>query len=186
LILLDVKLPDGNGIELCREIRTSTKLVAIPVLFLTAVEDGESEMEGLSAGGNDYLRKPYNIDFLCRKVANMLSLQASHAHRIISEQESFAIGPLRFELVSNQVFCNDKDLLLTQKEFAVLFFLAKNERKTLSSEHIYEKVWGWPLKESVATFKVRMSNLKKKLSSETDSVLIETTRGEGYCLTIIP
>lgn len=173
--VLDIMLPDGSGLDLLREIRAVSDL---PVLLLTAKGDSEDIVSGLTLGADDYLAKPYYLNVFTARIDALLR----RAGRI---NENVTIGRLRFHLPSNQAFYGGTDLLLTQKEFALLFLFAQHEREILTAEYLFEKVWGQPLNENTATFKVQMSNLKKKLSVVTADVVIETARGEGYTLTML-
>jgi DNA-binding response OmpR family regulator len=90
---------------------------------------------------------------------------------------------LHLNVISSQAYYQGEDLLLTHKEFALLLLLAKNQGKVLHAEYLYKEAWGRPLLENSSALKVQLSNLKKKLSPAED-ILIETSRGEGYCLII--
>jgi len=170
VILLDVKLPDGSGVDFCREIRTVTSAY---IIFLTSVSDYDSELDGLLAGGDDYLRKPYGIDLLRARVAKGLRQNLPPGSQVISR------GPLELHIMSAQAFLNDQDMLLTQKEFALLLLLVQNEEKTLSKEFLYETVWNQPVNDDARAVKAHLSNVRKKLSGSGYSVTV--SRGEGYC-----
>jgi len=174
LAVLDIMLPDGCGFDLLKKIR---EMGNQPVLLLTAKDKSRDVVEGLSLGADDYLAKPYDLNVFAARIDALL-----RRSRAVSEYA--VIGPLRFDLLCNQAFYGEQDLLLTQKEFALLFMLAQNEKRTLTAEYLFEKAWGQPMSGDNATFKVQMSNLKKKLFAAADKILIETSRGEGYCLTI--
>jgi DNA-binding response OmpR family regulator len=175
LAVLDIMLPDGSGLDLLREIRVTSSM---PVLLLTAKGESDDIVTGLSFGADDYLAKPYYVNVFTARIDALL-------RRAGTIGEAVAIGPLRFDLLRNKAVYQDKDLLLTQKEFAMLLLLAQNERKTLTVEYLYEKVWGQPLNDNAATLRVQMSNLKKKVTAITGDIPIETSYGEGYCLTIL-
>jgi DNA-binding response OmpR family regulator len=173
--VIDIMLPDGSGLDLLREIRASS---ALPVLLLTAKGESQDVVAGLSHGADDYLAKPYDLNVFTARIDALL-------RRARTVNESIAIGLLRFDLLSNQASCGGKDLLLTQKEFALLLLLAQNEKKTLTADHLFMKVWGQTLNNDTAALRLQISNLKKKLSAITEDIVIETARGEGYCLTIL-
>ncbi len=173
--VLDIMLPDGSGLDLLREIR---RISDVPILLLTAKGDSQDIVTGLSLGADDYLAKPYYLNVFTARIDSLLRRAGKVAERVL-------IGSLRFDLLSNQAFWGDRDLLLTQKEFALLLLLAQNEKKCLTAEYLFEKAWGQPMNEDTATFKVRISNLKKKLAAATGDILIETVRGEGYSLTML-
>jgi DNA-binding response OmpR family regulator len=169
LILLDVKLPDGNGFDFCREIREKVKA---PIIFLTSVTETEGEHAGLAAGGDEYLRKPYDIDLLRLRVKKTLRRE-----RQVSQIIRY--GSLTLDVIANIAYLNGKDLLLSQKEFALLLLFVQNEGRMMSADYLYEKVWRQPMLEDARTVKYHISNLRKKLSGS--GYTVAALRGEGYC-----
>jgi DNA-binding response OmpR family regulator len=167
VILLDIKMPDGNGFDFCREIRSKS---AAHIIFLTSIKESTGELEGLSAGGDDYLRKPYGIDLLRERVKIAL-------HKSRKVPQLIKRGPFMLNIIAAQALVDGEDLLLAQKEFAVLLLLAEQERKVLSMEYIYEKVWAQPLLDKNAV-KMAVSRLRTKL--EPYGYTIASYRGQGY------
>jgi DNA-binding response OmpR family regulator len=172
MAVLDVTLPDGSGLDLLKEIRSAH---FFPVLFLSAKDGSEDIINGLSTGADDYLAKPYDLNVLTARIEAVL-------RRAQVMGESVEVGTLQFNLIGNQALYCGIDLSLTQKEFGLLFLLAKKEKETLSPEYLFEKVWHQPLIDDTGALRLQMSNLKKKLAGITESIQIETSRGEGYCL----
>jgi DNA-binding response OmpR family regulator len=168
VILLDVKLPDGSGFDFCREIRDKS---TSHIIFLTSVKEKEGELEGLTCGGDDYLRKPYGIDLLRERVKIGLKKEKKLPQEVKR-------GPFTLNIVSSQCFANGRDMLLNPKEFAVLLLLAQNERKTLSAEYIYEKAWGPHMVMDKNTIQATISRLRAKL--EPYGYTICHYRGKGY------
>ena len=200
--VIDIMLPDGSGLDLLKEIRASSIIAALPVLLLTAKAETNDIVHGLSTGADDYLVKPYDLDVFAARIEALLRRAASHEKPVMqnpSIPNSITIGQLRFDMITNQAFYGGNDLLLSQKEFALLFLLAQNAGKMMSPQYLYETVWKQPLKEN-AVLKTHIYNLKKKLSrgvitdanpsgSAADSdlsgeILIESSWGEGYYLVI--
>jgi DNA-binding response OmpR family regulator len=167
VILLDVKMPDGNGFEFCREIR---ERVAAHIIFLTSVTETEGELEGLASGGDDYLRKPYGIELLRARVKRVL--QKEKDPQIVKR------GPLALHIASAKGFINGEDLRLTQKEFAALLLLAQNEGKILSPEYIYEKAWGQPMSGDRSAIQTAISRLRGKIEPAGRAIVFY--RGKGY------
>jgi len=174
LAVLDIMLPDGSGLDLLKEIRENSNL---PVLLLTAKGESDDVVVGLSLGADDYLSKPYYINVFAARIDALL-------RRAQTVNENIIIGPLRFDLLSNQAMYENTDLLLTQKEFTLLLLLAQNERKTLMVEYLFEKAWRQPLNNDTSALRKQMSNLKRKISAATENIIIETSHGEGYLLTM--
>ena len=191
--VIDIMLPDGSGLELLQEIRSDKRssLAALPVLLLTAKSQSNDIVNGLSAGADDYLAKPYDLDVFAARIEALLrrtamqgnaGMQSTPGAAPAAVSNSIIIGRLRFDMITNQAFYSDKDMLLSKKEFALLFVLAQNKGKTLSAQYLYEKVWKQPFAKDNYLIKSHISNLKKKLAVLAADVLIESSWGEGYCL----
>jgi DNA-binding response OmpR family regulator len=171
VVVLDIMLPDGNGLDFLAELRG---VCAAPVLFLTAKTEKEDKLAGLRAGGSDYITKPYDIDELRERVSAFLRLIRDKG----KPPDRIAFGSLTLDLISNQAFADGRDILLTQKEFALLLFLAQRENEVFSAEHLYEKVWNASAAGDARAVKYQLSNLRKKLEGSGYTVAAE--RGEGY------
>jgi DNA-binding response OmpR family regulator len=170
-VVLDIMLPDGSGLDFLSEIR---ELCDAPVLFLTAKTEKEDKLAGLRAGGNDYITKPYDIDELRERVAAFLRLVRDTR----KPPDRIAFGSLALDLISNRAFTDGRDLLLTQKEFALLLLFAQNENRTVNTKDLYEKIWGSAANNDVRAVKQQLSNLRGKLRGSGCTVV--AVRGEGY------
>ncbi len=172
VILLDVVLPDGSGFDFCQEIRKTT---TAHILFLTSRRDHEEKLKGLSLGGDDYITKPYKLDELLMRIAAVMR------RRQIDTQPTQIIKKhnLKLDIVAGRAFVDDVDLLLTQKEFALLVLFSQNENENMNASILYEKIWGQPMNNNAGALKNQVSNLRKKL--ELCNYTISSTRGEGYC-----
>jgi DNA-binding response OmpR family regulator len=172
VILLDVKLPDGSGFDFCREIRETTGAY---IIFLTSVTEPSGELEGLRAGGNDYLRKPYGIEFLRERVKNAVR------HRRDIPTKTLIKGNLTSDIVASQAFVDGTDLLLKPKEFALLRLLMQNENQTLSAEYLYEQAWKAPIGGDDRTLRKHISELRNKMNGENCEYTVSAVYGKGYC-----
>ena len=179
LILLDVKLPDGIGFDFCKEIRQKPGFAAVPVLFLTSVNDNAGEMEGLRSGGNDYLRKPYDIDLLRMRVANLLKFQENITQQVITEQKIITKGALSIDTVSCRAYLNGADLNLKTKQFQLLLTLVQHENQIMNTAKLYEAVWGQPMGKDNGAIRRAISDIRGKIAGCGYSMTSE--RGEGYC-----
>ncbi|GHS90663.1 DNA-binding response regulator [Synergistales bacterium] len=168
-IILDIMLPDGLGLDLLKELRE--KGHDTPVLLLTAWGRPQNIAAGLRAGANDYLTKPFDYDVLLARVEAMLR----GAEQI---PEKVAKGSLTLNVIAGQTLLKGADMLLTQKEFAMLLLFSQNEGRTISAEYLYEKVWGQPLPDDSQAVKSTASRLRKKLAESGYTIRAE--RGEGY------
>ncbi|MDL2318725.1 response regulator transcription factor [Eubacteriales bacterium OttesenSCG-928-A19] len=176
VIVLDILLPDGNGLDFIGEIRKTT---AAPVLLLTALDEKEEMLAGFRAGGDDYITKPYDLDEMRERVAALIRrremYEAHVPHRLIC-------GPLVLDLRSQQAHLDGGNLQLTPKEFALLLMLAQNMGNVLSKETLYGGVWKQPIAGDSGTLWRHLSTLKKKLEAMTKDVELTTARGKGYAL----
>lgn len=179
-IILDIMLPDGSGLDFCQEIRPRT---LAPVLFLTALDEKSEIINGLVAGGNDYITKPYDIDeFLARIKAQISLVRMNRDSSRVNDLLDY--GPLSLDLSATRAFLNGTDMILSPREFAVLYFLLKNEGQILSTQEIYEEVWKQPMINSPSALWKCISRLKSKLEISNGSVSLTNYRSEGYVLEI--
>lgn len=175
LVVLDIMLPDGSGLEFCKEIRRS--MPDIPVLFLTALGENNDIVAGLRNGGDDYLSKPYSYEVLLARIEALLRRARANSQPIQS------IGPFVFEQMSLRVYRNGHDTLLTPKEFALFCLFVDNLGNFMQPESIFERLWGSTSYGNIHTVYSHISSLRKKLELNDDSELIlEQRRGRGYRL----
>lgn len=170
LVVMDIMLPDGNSLEYCRELRGKS---GVRILFLSALGTKEDIIKGLRAGGDDYLAKPYIMDELILRIQSLM-------RRGNMNQTDGNKGRLTFNSLSNQAFCDGKDLMLKPKEYAVLELLDQNRDYYLSAEEIYSAVWNAEGGDDLSTVHNHIYSLRKKLSGR--GFLIELKRGRGYRL----
>jgi DNA-binding response OmpR family regulator len=182
LVILDVNLPDGNGYELCRELR-STGQQDLPIVFLTGRGQTRDKVDGLEVGGDYYLVKPYSFDELFA-VIQRLTAKTAWTLQQIAEATTITRGPLTLQIPSGKAFVRGRDAGLTPKEFAILLLLIQNEEREVTGEMIYESVWETPQGNNTEALRQHISRLKKKLDEEnTDAFTILNERGRGYTFT---
>lgn len=180
-MVLDIMLPDGSGLAFCEKIRPYTP---VPVLFLTALDEKSEIIEGLIAGGNDYITKPYDVDEFVARVKAQLRL--AQMNRMASETaKTLRRGPLMLDIVAIRAFLNGEDMMLSAREFSVLLFLMKNEGKTLSAEEIYKGAWDQPMTGNASALWKCISRLKNKLGECEGKISLLNFRNKGYTLEII-
>jgi len=171
-IVLDIMLPDGSGLEFTRALRQGEN-ASIPILFLTGLGTKEDILCGLKSGGDDYLTKPYDFDELLARVEALLR-RAARVPEVVTR------GRLSLDVTAGAASLDGTDLLLTQKEFALLLLFAQNEGRCIGAEYLYEKIWKAPIANDDSALKNAVYKLRKKL---TDSGYeIASKRGEGYLL----
>lgn len=171
VIVLDIMLPDGSGLDFIRELRKSTR-AGIPVLMLTGLTTQEDILRGLKSGGDDYLTKPYNFEILLARVEALLRRSERVPDRI-------AKGRLTLDMAASVASLDDVDLLLTQKEFALLLIFVQNLERFIDGEYLYEKVWKQPLTNDNNALKSSIKRLRSKINGS--GWQITWSRGEGYC-----
>lgn len=177
LIILDVMLPDTDGISLCREIRRYSE---VPILFLSALGENSDIIAGLEAGGDDYLQKPYDIQVLIARVQARLRTRKLPS---LEHKHEFALGNLRLDTVSMIAKVGNVDLLLTQKEFSLLLVLVQSYPRAVEKETLYKNAWGTPPIEYNSALYTAVSRLNKKLSRGNAEFTITYHRNDGYLLT---
>ncbi|MCL2249387.1 MAG: response regulator transcription factor [Oscillospiraceae bacterium] len=169
LIILDVMLPDGSGLDLCEEIRRDSN---IPILFLSGLKEDAEIVEGFESGGDVYLTKPYGLNVLVKNVESLLN-------RSRDVPDTLVKGQLVLSIISKSVTFADKDLnIKSGKEFDVLLYLAKREGKLVAAKQIYEQVWGHYMLKDDAAVRNIIPQIRKKL--EITGYTITTEHGKGY------
>lgn len=171
LIILDIMLPDGSGLDLMRELRESTD-AGIPILLLTGLTTQEDILYGLRSGGDDYLTKPYDFNILLARSEALLR----RSERV---PEFITRGRLVLDVAAGVAFIDGMDLLLAKKEFALLLIFVQNPDRFLDGEYLYEKVWKQPLAGDANALKSSIKRLRSKIDGS--GWQIEWSRGGGYC-----
>lgn len=177
LVVLDIMLPDGDGIALCRSIR---RYRSVPILFLTARVADRDVIEGLESGGDDYLTKPYDLTVFGSRVKALLR----RAGKALPENQSYTVGPLRFDIVRGQVSVENKELNLSSKEFGILLYLAQHRGVPVSKKDLYRSIWGYTNECTGQVLWTTVSRLKKKIEPFELLFYINSDR-EGYELVVI-
>jgi DNA-binding response OmpR family regulator len=171
-IILDIMLPDGSGLDFMRELRESEH-AGIPILLLTGLTAKEDILRGLKSGGDDYLTKPYDFDELLARTEALLR-RAARVPEVITK------GRLSLDVTAAVAALDGNDLLLTQKEFALLLIFVQSEVRPIAGEYLYEKIWKAPYNNDDNAVKTAVSKLRKKLDGSGYTISAE--RGEGYLL----
>lgn len=172
LVVLDIMLPDGNGVELCRQLKEKYH---IPILFLSALGESRDVVEGLRAGGDDYLAKPYDLEELAARIEARLRQQRESHHYI-------SYGALKLDTLTGCGYLDGENLHLTQKEFIVLLLLTRNAEQTVSKQEVLRQVWNADTEDDNRALWTLISRLRRKLNSETSRLEISSRRGDGYTL----
>jgi two-component system response regulator MprA len=172
LVVLDVLMPNLDGVRACRAIRTRSQ---IPILMLTARAEVEDRVAGLEAGADDYLAKPFAVVELIARVRALL-------RRSRSETDVLRYADLELDRGERRVHRGGRELQLTRIEFALLELLLSQPRKVLSRERIFTSVWGYDMSYASNSLEVYIGSLRKKLEAGGTPRLIQTVRSVGYVL----
>jgi DNA-binding response OmpR family regulator len=170
LILLDWMMPRMNGLEVCKAIRAQNN--SVPILFLTAKDTVLETIEGLKAGANDYIKKPFSFEELLERIKIHF--------RENKEISILTLGNIKLNKDLFQVFVNDVEVSLTQREFELLAYLIKNKGTVCTRNAIIEDVWDIHFEYDTGVIDVFMNAIRKKLNLTKDQDLIKTIRGVGY------
>ena len=176
IILLDLGLPDIDGIEVINRIRTWSN---VPIIVISARSEDSDKIDALDAGADDYLTKPFSVDELLarlRVTQRRLALMQSSSQHSVYEN-----GQLRINYASGCAYLGNEELHLTPIEYKLLCLLAQNTGKVLTHKFILQNVWGNSLESDIGSLRVFMATLRKKLEKETDAPqYIQTHIGIGY------
>lgn len=181
IVILDIMLPDKNGLEVCREIRKTNH--SIPVLFLTALGTAENIVLGLETGADDYLVKPFKFIELVARIKTLLR-RSDNTNSIpeIQEEYVFRFADLELNDYTKVVTRDGKIISLTTTEYRLLLYFLRNKNKVLSRIDILEEVWGVNFDIGTNVVDVYVNYLRKKIDSRADQKLIHTVIGMGYVL----
>jgi two-component system phosphate regulon response regulator PhoB/two-component system alkaline phosphatase synthesis response regulator PhoP len=172
LIILDLMLPGSDGLEICRELRRNKQTSAIPIIMLTARDEVPDKVLGLELGADDYLTKPYSRHELIARIKSLLRRTSQ------SDSSITAIGPLRIDFNTYEVWVDDKRVDLTTTEFRLLKMLVERRGWVFNREQILDGLWGKDKIVIDRTVDVHIKNLREKLGDAGS--MIKNIRGVGY------
>ncbi|RZM19596.1 MAG: response regulator transcription factor [Pedobacter sp.] len=184
MIILDIMLPDINGLEVCKEIRKTNKTV--PILFLTALDSSENIVLGLESGGDDYLVKPFKFIELVARIKSLLR-RSGHSNGAEPSEAENGDNIYRFEDLTvndytKKVTRSGAEISLTSTEYKLLLYFLNNPEKVISRSEILEAVWGVNYELGTNVVDVYVNYLRKKLDNQDDNKIIHTVIGMGYVL----
>jgi two-component system response regulator MprA len=174
-VVLDIGMPDVDGLEVCRRLRAAGDRV--PVLMLTARDAIDDRIEGLDAGADDYLVKPFDVGELKARLRALLRRSGAD-----DESGTLAFAELRLDRERHGAVVGERFAELTRTEFALLELLMRNPRRVLPRELVYDRVWGFDFGPESNALRVYVGYLRRKLEQAGARPLIHTVRGVGYVL----
>ncbi|KGP71716.1 response regulator transcription factor [Pontibacillus yanchengensis] len=179
LIVLDVMLPEMDGMEVCKQMRQ--KQVQTPILMLTAKDDEFDKVLGLELGADDYLTKPFSPREVVARMKAILRRVTYHSNSSEEERESFKIADLMVYPEQYEATVKGEGLILTPKEFELLLYLTRNKGRVLSRDQLLSAVWNYDFVGDTRIVDVHISHLREKIEPDTKKpVYIKTIRGLGY------
>ncbi|UPQ78982.1 response regulator transcription factor [Flavobacterium azooxidireducens] len=170
LILLDWMLPKLSGLKVCESFRKNN--TATPIIFLTAKDTVQETIEGLKAGANDYIKKPFSFEELLERIKIHF--------RTTKEVDVLTLGKIKIIQSKHQVFSENNEISLTQREYELLIYLIKNKGKVCTRNQIIEDVWDIHFEYDTGVIDVFMNAIRKKLNLSKEDESIKTIRGVGY------
>ncbi|HEC74240.1 MAG TPA: response regulator transcription factor [Methylophaga aminisulfidivorans] len=174
LLIIDRMLPDIDGLTVCNLVRKDD--ADIPILFLTAVDDTQEKVNGLRAGADDYLTKPFDFEELIARIEALGRRRQQNK----PSNNTLQVGPLEIKVDERSVSIADQAIELTSLEFDLLLYLIQTDGKVVSRERIINAVWGVNSDPLTNIVDVYIRRLRKKIDTDADASLIETKRGVGY------
>ena len=166
-------MPKLSGIELCIKIRD---YVPCPIIFLTARAGEQDKINGFKVGGDDYITKPFSIDELLIRIKAHLRRE----ERTITKKLKRFTEDLVIDYESRQLFIKNQAVMLSKKEFDIIYFLSMNAGIVFDKERLYEKLWGYDSDGDSNVIKEHIRKIRKKISEYTDTQYLVTVRGVGY------
>lgn len=173
LIIMDVNMPDLDGLSVCRQIRD---FVSCPILFLTAKIEEEDKIKGFAAGGDDYIEKPFSIDELGARVA-------AHLRRELRQKVTSKLkfdSNLAIDYLERSVYYKGESLPLAKKEFDIIELLSQNHGQVFDKERIYENIWGYDGRGESSVVAEHIRRIRAKFAAVGSISYIETVWGVGY------
>ena len=181
LVLLDLMLPDGSGLDFCRKLKTNSKTESIPVIILTAKDDEVDKVVGFELGADDYVTKPFSVRELILRIKAVLK-RGEVKKDIVEVERQF--GDLKIDIDSHEVYVNEMQINLTALEFKLLNQLVETRGRVQSRDQLLTEVWGYSAEVTTRTVDTHIKRLRNKLGSM--GKYVQTIRGVGYKFSRIP
>ena len=181
LILLDLMLPDGSGLDLCKKFKSNSKTDSIPIIILTAKDDEVDKVVGFELGADDYVTKPFSVRELVLRIKAILK-RGQTKKEVVEVERQF--GDLKIDIESHEVFVDSVQIDLTALEFKLLNQLVETRGRVQSRDQLLQDVWGYSAEVTTRTVDTHIKRLRNKLGSM--GKYVQTIRGVGYKVARIP
>ena len=176
LILLDLMLPDGSGLDLCKKIKSNSKTEATPIIILTAKDDEVDKVVGFELGADDYVTKPFSVRELILRIKAILKRSDTKTKEVVEVERQF--GDLKIDVDSHEVHVDSQLIELTALEFRLLKELVDKRGRVQSRDQLLSEVWGYNAEVTTRTVDTHIKRLREKLGSM--GKYVQTIRGVGY------
>ena len=176
IILLDLMLPDGSGLDLCREVKSDSTTQDIPIIILTAKDDEVDKVVGFELGADDYVTKPFSVRELILRVKAILKRNNKTVSTPLEINRNF--GSLKMDIESHEVFIDDEEVVLTALEYKLLNQLVERRGRVQTRDQLLSDVWGYSADITTRTVDTHIKRLREKLG--TMGKYVQTIRGVGY------
>ena len=176
LILLDLMLPDGSGLDLCKKIKSNSETEATPIIILTAKDDEVDKVVGFELGADDYVTKPFSVKELILRVKAILKRSDTKTKEVVEVERQF--GDLKIDVNSHEVHVDSQLIELTALEFRLLKELVDKRGRVQSRDQLLSEVWGYNAEVTTRTVDTHIKRLREKLGSM--GKYVQTIRGVGY------
>lgn len=174
LIMLDIMLPEQNGLDILKKLKSNSKTASVPVIMLTAKGTEFDKVTGLDAGADDYIAKPFGMTELIARVRAVLR----RYEKTSDKKQKYKIGEVEIYPDEHRVLCSGKEVVLSLKEYELLLALVKADGKVLTRDNLLNGIWGYDFDGETRTVDVHIRRLRSKLGD--NGVVIETVKGVGY------
>ena len=179
IILLDLMLPDGSGLDLCKQIKSNPETNETPILILTAKDDEVDKVVGFELGADDYVTKPFSVRELILRVKAILKRNTKTSNLSNQTHEiNRNFGSLKMNIESHEIFINDEEIILTALEFKLLRQLVERRGRVQTRDQLLTDVWGYSSDVTTRTVDTHIKRLREKLGSM--GKYVQTIRGVGY------
>ncbi|OUP77504.1 DNA-binding response regulator [Erysipelatoclostridium sp. An173] len=182
LVLLDLGLPDTDGIEIIKKYRTFS---TTPIIVISARSNDNDKIIALDEGADDYLTKPFNVEELLARVRSTIRRIQYSETKKTEEVRYFINGQLKIDYVSQTVYVSDEEIHLMPIEYSLLCLLAKNVGRVLTHRYILDKVWVNSIESDLSSLRVYLTSLRKKIEKKSNEKYIQTHIGVGYKMVLI-
>ena len=176
LILLDLMLPDGSGLDLCKKIKSNSETETTPIIILTAKDDEVDKVVGFELGADDYVTKPFSVRELILRIKAILKRSDTKTKEVVEVERQF--GDLKIDVDSHEVHVDSKLIELTALEFRLLKELVDKRGRVQSRDQLLSEVWGYNAEVTTRTVDTHIKRLREKLGSM--GKYVQTIRGVGY------